>query len=360
MSAARHFPPSYGMGRKRFLDAVKAEGAVLEALQNPTANGPRDEPLYMDVARLGPAPGEAAKLLLLTSAVHGVEGFCGSGLQTGLVREDMHTELEPDTALVLVHAVNPYGFAHVRRVNENNIDLNRNFLDHTAPHPDDSAYGTVHDLICPPDLPDAKDAWDAKIRAYIDDHGLPAFQAAVSGGQWSHADGLFHGGQAPAWSNVTLREIVQRHGAGARSIVHLDLHTGLGPYGVGELIAKPGTSGTPDKARAFFTGVTSTEDGSSVSAPLRGVVTDIWTPVEDKAEVMALTLEFGTRDLYTVLDALRLDNWLHLHGDVESERGRAIKEQIRDALFPDEDRWKDMVFTRTVEVVRGAIRALNA
>ncbi len=359
-SASRYFSDSYGTARKRFLDAAKAAEAVIESVQNPYANGPRDEPLYMDVALAGPGADEGGRsLIVITSAVHGVEGFCGSGIQTGLLREDRHLGLPTGTAVLMVHAVNPFGFAHVRRVNEDNVDLNRNFLDHDLPYPDDAAYRAIHGFVAAPDLGTGKTARDEDLRAYIEKNGMPAFQAAVSCGQWTRPDGLFFGGTAPAWSNRVLTDILRRYAQGFERIAHIDLHTGLGPYGHGELIGASNVHGSFDRAKDWYGDeVTSLHDGSSVSAPVRGVISHLWEPYTPAAQVTSVTLEYGTRDLMTVLDALRLDNWLYLHGDVESGQGKNIKAQIRDALYPDKDDWKDMVFARADEIFAKTVAGL--
>ena len=67
------------------------------------------------------------------SGTHGVEGYCGSGIQIGFLKEGLFAELPDDMSVVLLHAMNPYGFSNDRRVNEDNVDLNRNFLDFAAP-----------------------------------------------------------------------------------------------------------------------------------------------------------------------------------------------------------------------------------
>jgi hypothetical protein len=56
--------------------------------------------------------------------------------------------------------------------------------------------------------------------------------------------------------------------------------------------------------------------------------------------------------------ALRADNWLHAHGRPDSRQGRAIKEQIRAAFFPDRDDWKEMVWERALETQRQALEGL--
>ena len=73
-----------------------------------------------------------------------------------------------------------------------------------------------------------------------------------------------------------------------------------------------------------------------------------------------LTLEFGTLPLERVLLAIRADNWLHARGKVRSALGRRIKTQIRDAFYPDEDDWKELVYLRARQIMRRAVAGLAA
>src|SRR5690606_37920497 len=103
--------------------------------------------------------------------------------------------------------------------------------------PDNPAYREVHRWLVPDDWDGpARAEADAAIQKYIAEKGLKAFQAAVTGGQYVHPDGLFFGGFAPTWSNKTLRRVIEKDAAGAAHIAFIDLHTGLGPYGHGEII----------------------------------------------------------------------------------------------------------------------------
>lgn len=358
MSAAlRFFSASYGEARKKFLDACRQAGAAVESMQNTHANGPFGEPLYTDVGRIGPE--DAAGLLVLVSGTHGNEGFCGSAVQTGLLREDLHERLPDGVGVLMVHAINPYGFAHVRRVTEGNVDLNRNFRDHATAPRDNPAYESVHGFLCPSDLMAGKSRYDAERDAFIDAHGATAYQAAVTGGQYAHADGLFYGGTAPVWSNITFRDVLARHAKGLTAAALIDFHTGLGPYGHGEAIGQGGGE-TRALAQSWFGDVCYTEDGSSVSAPITGNVLGVFQATVDARHAAGIALEFGTRDVMYVLEALRADNWLYLHGEVESEEGRAIKAHIMDALYPEEDPWKEQVWDQGRAMVERVLAKLGA
>ncbi len=71
-----------------------------------------------------------------------------------------------------------------------------------------------------------------------------------------------------------------------------------------------------------------------------------------------VTLEYGTSPINEVIDSLRADCWLHNHGNLESDQGRAIKAEIRRCFYPDADDWKAMIWERASEVERKMIRGL--
>ena len=54
------------------------------------------------------------------------------------------------------------------------------------------------------------EAAEAKLAAYRKKVGDIAYFRAVSGGQYSHPDGMFFGGGGPSWSNRTLHAITDR------------------------------------------------------------------------------------------------------------------------------------------------------
>ena len=82
------------------------------------------EALAIDSAYVGKP--RAARLLVLSSGIHGVEGYFGSAVQLAWLDALAHRAPTVETGVLLIHAINPYGFAWRRRWNENNVDLNRN------------------------------------------------------------------------------------------------------------------------------------------------------------------------------------------------------------------------------------------
>jgi hypothetical protein len=118
-----YFSVDYFTARSRFRQRATQAGGQLTALQI-DARGPAGEPLTIDIAWFGSK--SPRQVVVHSSGLHGVEGFAGSAVQMQVLRR--LPRLTDDTAAIFIHAVDPYSMAWLRRVNENNVDLNRNFL----------------------------------------------------------------------------------------------------------------------------------------------------------------------------------------------------------------------------------------
>jgi len=179
MVAPEPLSPTYAESRAAFLAAAESAGATIASYAHP-ARGREDEELAIDVAELGSR--DAERCVVVVSATHGVEGYCGSALQRHWL--DHCTGERPDnTRVLLVHAFNPYGFSWVRRVNEDNVDLNRNFIDWTAGVPDNADYASVADLLVPGDWLDTTvEATTNELLEQAGHWGMDKFQEVISGG----------------------------------------------------------------------------------------------------------------------------------------------------------------------------------
>lgn len=376
MAAANHisgyFSKGYSEARRKFREVARAVGGEAVAHHQP-APGPddataeasglprvdRDEPLSTDIAWLGPR--DARRLLLAQSGTHGVEAFCGSGIQIGWLCSGRHRKLPPDTAMLLIHAINPHGFAWQRRVNEDNVDLNRNFVGHGGGYPANEGYEQLRDSICPREwTPESRAAADKVLFDYRDQHGAMALQGAIMSGQYSHADGVFYGGRRASWSQTTLATILDRFGRRVQEVGFIDLHTGLGPHGYGEIISNH-ESDRAALARVrdwYGSEVTTSEDGTSSSAPILGDINNGVASAMPQANVTGITLEYGTVPIEQVVNSVRADNWLHIHGRPASDQGREIKQEIRGAFYPETDEWKQLVYERSVDVLERTLDGL--
>jgi hypothetical protein len=359
MSAPDTFSQTYREARERFIGAAEALHLDVQSHTHPML-GRDGETLAMDVVRDGPE--SAASVLIVSSACHGVEGFCGSAIQSALLQDAEWRRAAHDTgvAVLYVHALNPYGFSWWRRTTHENVDLNRNFHDFSGPLPANPGYEEIASLLVPATWPPTADV-EAALQRYADTHGMAAMQRAVSGGQYTHPEGIFYGGRNPTWSHATLRHVLQDHGRRCKQLAWIDLHTGLGPTGVGERIH----SGRDDpvelqRARAWWgEQVTSIYAGTSSSARLDGLMWHAAYEECPQAVYTGIALEFGTLPLEQMFGALRGDQWLELHPEADPALQQAIKRQVRDAFYVDTDEWKRQVIEQGLDAARAAVAGLS-
>jgi hypothetical protein len=348
------FAPDYVAARERFLAAARAAGGLLSAYDNPTP-GPNGEELSTDVAWFGPP--DAGRVLVLVSATHGVEGFCGSGAQIDWIMVDGPGLLPPDTAVLIIHALNPYGFAWLRRTTEEGVDLNRNGIAFDQKLPDNAAYDELADAFVPHNLETATlAAADEVLARWREKHGARAFEQARSSGQYTRPEGIFYGGTGPTWSMRTLQRMCADFGlAGRRAVAVIDYHTGLGPHGHGEPICghRPGESGQA-RCRAWY-GDSLGEPllGTSFSLPIVGLTQYAWARAVGAEKLTFVALEFGTYDAEVGARALRDDHVLHRASHVEwhDDTCRRVKSALRKFYHPDTRAWKEMVLFRSRQVI---------
>jgi hypothetical protein len=351
---ANHFQTDYVGARRQFLAAAEARRAVCASRPLAIRSRSGDE-LAIDCAYLG--PDSPARLLAVSSGVHGVEGFAGSALQHQLLTRQLDgLDLPADTGLLLVHAVNPYGFAELRRVNESNVDLNRNFVRHPDEHAENPGYEALLDVINPEHLDEVTDARSREtLLAWATQHGFPELQSALTRGQYRHPGGVQFGGVQEEQSNRLLREIVAVESRGAQRIAWVDVHTGLGPYGVPELITElPPEDPAYQRGRSWYgDAARSTVAGESVSAAVQGPMErGLSESLEPGRELTAFAAEFGTYDPVRVFWAMRADNWLEQRGQLESAHGRTVKRELLEVFRPDDAAWRELVLRNGAEILR--------
>jgi Protein of unknown function (DUF2817) len=225
----------------------------------------------------------------------------------------------------------------------------------------------LHPLLLPAQWPPTADNI-AAMGQFIATQGEKALQAAVTRGQHQHADGLFFGGVAPTWSNTTLRTVLRQYARHCSKLAWIDLHTGLGPRGLGERIfACRDDKAAYERAQAWWgnagnpsgeTTVTSIYNGTSASAFLTGLM---WQSVYQEcpqAEYTAIAMEYGTQTVNEVINALRADHWLHVHPEAPSALQLQIKQQVMDAFYCDADDWKGQIISQGRQSMFQAIDGL--
>ena len=365
------FSTSYADARALFLRAANELDVQVQSYIHPL-KGKDGETLAMDIVRLGAA--KPTKLLIVSSGCHGVEGYCGSGVQIAALQDaglqqQLKAAAVQGVGVLMIHALNPYGFSNIRRFTHENVDLNRNFCDFNdaatqKTNAADHGYGAVHSLLLGVSTWPPAPADEAKLGAWIAQNGIKALQTVVSRGQYTHEDGLFFGGFALTWSNQTLRQVLREHTQGVARLGWIDLHTGLGPSGHGERIfAGDYNPAALARTTAWWGGagktpITNTHDGSSSSADLVG---QMYLAVQDEcpqAEYTGIAMEYGTLSPMQVMQALRGEAWLHDHPETAAAVAAPIKQALMDAFYTQTDEWKAAVLAQGLESIAQGIKGL--
>jgi hypothetical protein len=363
---SQFFPaqPGYRQLRERFLKAATAVGATLSEYAHPLP-GPFGEALFTDVAWLGPA--DARRVLVALSGTHGVEGYYGSDCQSRWLESLKGRALPEGVAVLMIHLINPWGTAWMRRVNEDNLDQNRNYLNFDKALPDNSAYDHVHPIYaCEQLRGPLRDRADALFAAAIAQKGWSGLMSVVEAGQYRFADGLFYGGSGPSWSNRTLRGIVEQHLRDVDVATCFDLHTGAGDYGHPMLmsIVESAYPALEDAKALFgpwlFTLITGAHQISEtgVAATSTGYTSQMLLDALPGVHLMPFVIECGTYPGEIVHGHLRDDHWLHLHGDPLDETGRRIKQGLLEQFYPTDPDWQEVVWVRTRQIWEKALLAL--
>jgi hypothetical protein len=351
------FSSDYMAARQRFREATSRCGWQLEAHAIGGA-GPGGEALTMDVGCS--SSGDPERVLVVSSGVHGVEGFFGSAVQVALL-ESWASATPPSTKCVFLHALNPFGFAWLRRFDENNVDPNRNFL-----LPDEQfegapeGYALLDAFLNPRRPPSRWEPFTLKALWLIARYGMPALRQAVAGGQYSYPRGLFFGGAGPSRMQQLLGEHLPRWLGASKCVVHLDFHTGLGPRGACKLLIDYPLS---QRQRGWLTewfGAHSFEacDSSGIAYDARGGL-GRWCVSRGLAtDYLFACAEFGTYGPVQVLAGLRAENQSHHWGTTSAASTVQTKERLKELFCPAAEDWRSRVVDRSLELVGQAHRGL--
>ena len=359
-----YFGETFAESRAKFLLAAAQTGGAASSYIHPDATGPDGGILSIEVACFGPA--QAAKTLIVISGTHGGEGYAGSAAQIAFMRSGDLAKLPPDLRVVLVHGLNPFGFAHWTRTTEHNVDLNRNFIDFAAPTPRNPGYGAVHDLLCPPEWSQAiREETQRGIERWIQQNGFQAWMQAIMMGQYDDETGLIYGGKRREWSNETLQRIVERHAAGSEKVAYVDWHTGLGRRGEPFFICfnEPGGEGWKRACDWWGRDQVETKEGYD-GAERPKYVGLVFHGVERfvaPAKMVGAVIEFGTQPLAEAFDQLRIDRWLKF-GKVPNDPARlaALRRGVRDSFTPPEADWRRSIVGHARRIQRQALDGLAA
>ncbi len=361
------FSESYAQARGKFIALATSAGADMATHRHPAARGPLGEALAIEVARLGPA--DARRWLVTLCGTHGVEAYPGSAIQLQWLAAP--PALPPDTAVLLVHGLNPWGWAHDSQLNEDHCDLNRNFVDFTRLPTHNPLHPRIAQAIHIDAMSlSAADAARGRVTALRDEVGAKPFMDALLMGQYDVPTCLKYGGPAPAWSNRVLRDVVARELSNARRIFVLDWHTGLGDWGQPfELcFCAAGTEAWARTAAAWGQDVVERgqhswivqDEGDAPAPALSGLAENaIWDALPG-VPVAGGAVEFGSWPLDTIIAAAITDHWILFDAAGQGADVRPWRQMMRTWFSPPDPQWQRSVLSHGSRLFDASLRELGA
>lgn len=333
------FNTSYNQARHQFIRSAEEHGVAVTPLLNTFCKGASGERLFMDVATIENA--HCNNVLIISCGTHGIEGYAGSAVQIGLLKAGIAEIVPRGTVCYLVHAVNPFGFSWQRRVNEDNVDLNRNFIDFSRPSPGSDEFSGFREFAAREIAEGrAADEVDAAAR-HLRKVGEKAYQRSLTMGQYIDQSAIYYGGRKPAWSNRVWRRFLGDVLPGKSLVVHMDIHTGLGRHGEETLIytRSPEDPGF-DLAGSCFGADDLLVPGGKVTPDVRGPIPSSFGEFEIDMPVIGVAPEFGTVPLNEMLSALMAENASWQSGYRSGPDRRATIKRMMECFCPDDPAWR--------------------
>lgn len=359
------FSSSVADANEHFAKACEHSGAVVEQFNHPLSD-PQGRPLQTSVAWLGPK--EAEHVLMIVSGTHGAEGWAGSAIQIDALEQGVFQSLPADTALMMIHLINPWGCAWGRRENEDNADLFRDFIYYKPELRSDDilfddALAEALTLTCYTD--EARSQSETKIEQVISAIGERSFTEITRAGQFRYPQTPCYNGGGISWSYRLYRDLVSQYLNKARRVFCLDLHTAFGDYGDGILIPYYAVGG-PDQPKLDALASYYGKDRCHIAGFDSRIPSHPRLPYEiamdfiPGLEMLSTVLEFGTYDWVDGVNLIKYMNYLFTEGDPLNPECPDLVDQYNKLCYPDKDDWRDMVIARSREVIQQTLAGIES
>ena len=329
-----------------------------------------DDGLYIDTFYL-PSAKERTNLVVLTTGVHGMEGYIGS-VMLDVFFQEIYPQLDrEDTGVLVVANVNPYGMKYYRRYNENNVDLNRNFILDWDAHDRNSntEYPKVDTFLGPTGK--IGNAFWHEVGFYGSlaktalTEGADTVSDALLTGQYAYPQGVYYGGDGDEKSTVYLKDVFSRClDSEYDNIVHIDIHSGYGPrYNMVIFNSVYETMNEAQPTDAFGYDYVLSYDSEGFYATT-GDTTDFFYRLaqqkETQNELFSTCFEFGTigDDFLDSILSLKYtvdENRQHWYPTGNKLSAQIVKENYFELYYPTETAWREKTVEDFVTAAQGVL-----
>lgn len=365
----QYFQESYDDCRKSFLaEAYKTKGIYKNvSISNLKIESKVDSDLTIDYCYI-PAQKTFKRLFILTSAVHGVEGYVGSAVQQMFLNELLKEISLDNMGLLLIHGINSYGFKYKRRVTENNVDLNRNCsTDKMLFESVNSGYSDLNGMLNPTNKANTKSVGNIffQLNAIqkIIQYSMGTLRQAVLQGQYQYEKGVYFGGKELEPSIKAVTPLIQDIAKNYDMVFNIDLHTGYGKRGTMHLFPNPMKD---EKKRAkienIFSGIPiDWGDGDDFYTVTGDFATYVGQIIPEKY-YLNMSFEFGTLDSQVTMGAIKslhnviLENQSVHFGYKSKEDEEDIKNRYLEGYYPSSKPWRSKAIMDASKTLLQAVK----
>ena len=371
-SALGYFQASYEVSRDRFRSLSSEIKQKISRTQISRLPVPShiDADLTIDLCYI-PAL-KKSRLIIISCGVHGVEGFAGSAVQRMFMREILPKVDLENTGIFLIHGMNPFGFKYVRRVTENNVDLNRNCdIDRVLFTAKNEGYSSLVEFLNPEKPVDMGSMGNQFffVRAVIKilQKSMKSLRQSVLQGQYEFAKGIFFGGKDFEPQVISIRSALADAISDYDAVFGIDLHTGWGARNKLHLFPNPienqNVRGAIEK---IFEGYQidwgDTEDFYTTT----GDFADFIGKIIPGKFYLPMTFEYGTMDSQTTMGSVKslhnmiIENQGFYYGYNTKDDEIEVKKRFREMYFPSSGEWRSEVIRQTREIFPAVIKRYQA
>ncbi|MBC7876170.1 MAG: DUF2817 domain-containing protein [Anaerolineales bacterium] len=366
-----YFPSSYEDARTRFLQSLsliqqKWHSTQLET--HPLKNFPD-----LSIDWLWAHPQKKENLIIISTAEHGIEGYVGYAMLEIFI-EEFAPKLNPEnTGLLLIHGMNPWGMKHRRKVNENSVDLNRNFVfDGNFDPAINPEFHQVKNLINPQNRIESFASenfsfWWRVLKALLKP-GIATVTTAALLGQHHTSNGFYYGGTRHEESTSVAMELYRRALEEYQSVSQIDMHTGYGPRYQMSIIMSPLDPMTSEETSKKFNYPLVLKINAEEFYAISGDMAEYYYKLRNKdfpeKHLFACGFEFGTfgDSLLSRIRSLRamvFENQLHWHGAKNEDDAKRIRNEFEELYFPSETKWREKAIQDGRQAFDGVLRGFN-
>ena len=347
------FPATYQDSRQRFIQDFEVlrggwSSSSIDAYPLTT-----DPSLSIDYAWA--VPKKKQNLVVISTGLHGIEGYVGSAMLKIFMDDYAPLFNAENTGLLLVHTINPFGMNVRRRYNENNVDLNRNFLpdekydrtinlDYEPLIPMLNPTGSLENLF----LDEVK--FISRLVTNIAQMGILRIRQGMLSGQYRHGKGVQFGGNSLQESALLMRGLLMEALGNYELVVHIDLHSGYGPryqMSIVNAVSEKATSAEMVK-RFHYPLILAATPGEFYTTT--GDITEYFYILREESfpqkKLFATCFEFGTygESLFSQIRSMRatiFENRLFQFGAKNDGIRRSVRKDYEELFFPTEPGWRE-------------------